>query len=579
MNQGFIKAFNKANETMTQRTVGQFKAAARRKLDGFRKKEEGSVIIFGLYMFICMMIISGMALGTIRQEHLRTKIQYTLDGALLASASMTQTLDAQDILDDHFAKAGLKGLAPTATVDDGLNYRKVSAKYAPDNVPTVKTIFMSKSFRELLQQEDAGGIDELEAYASGVAVDGVEKVEISLVLDVSGSMRGSKLEDLKDASKDFFDTLLLEQPEEDTYSISIVPYATQVNAGANLLSKYNATTEHNYSHCVDFVDNDFNTAALSPLDTLQRTGHFAPWNSYYRNKPVNWKRRPCPPIVERAILPLNDDIDELKAYVDAFVAEGNTSTDVGIKWGAALLDPSAQTVVTSLISDGDIDPKFGGRPFSYTEENTLKVIVVMSDGNNTSQYYLKPEVSGGYADNADNMSNVWKYTWTYYGREYDRYAIYNPDRYSSYKYMHTYRESTSGNWRPNLPVNGEWTSSGQISDVEQMSYVDLYDHATVRYVAKYLMSPAGYNYSDWRYGIYSYVHPSDKDVRMNNICGAAKDKDVLIFTIGFEVTDGNATKLKNCASTAGHFFRVEGVEISEAFASIAAQLHRLRLER
>lgn len=579
MIQGFIKAFNKANETMTQRTAGQFEAAARRKLDGFRKKEEGSVIIFGLYMFICMMIISGMALDAIQREHLRTKVQYTTDRCLLAAASMSQTLDAQDICDDYFAKAGLKGLAPTATVDSGLNYRKVSAKYDPDNVPSVKTIFMSKSFRELLQQEDAGGIDELEAYASGVAVDGVEKVEISLVLDVSGSMYGSKLADLKEASKDFFDTLLLDQPAEDTYSISIVPYSTQVNAGANLLSKYNATAEHNYSHCVDFVDNDFSTAALSPLDTLQRTGHFAPHNSYYRNKPVDWKRRPCPPIAARAILPLNDDINVLKNYVDAFEANGNTSTDVGIKWGAALLDPSAQTVVTSLITDGDIDPKFTGRPFSYTEENTLKVIVVMSDGNNTSQYYLKPEVSGGYSDNADNMSNVWKYTWTYYGREYDRYAIYNPNRYGSYKYMHTNRESTYGNWKSSPPVNGGWTSNGRISEVEQMSYVDLYDHATVRYVAKYLMNPAGYDYNHWRYGIYSYVHPSDKDVRMNNICEAAKNKDVLIFTIGFEVTDSNATKLSNCASTAGHFFRVEGVEISEAFASIAAQLHRLRLER
>lgn len=568
MTQGFIKAFNRANETITQRTAGEYKAALRRKLDVFRKEDEGSVIIFGLYMFICMMIISGLAVDTMMAETRRTRLQATMDRALLASASMKQTVDAQAIFDDYFAKAGLRGLAPTATVTQGMNFRKVSAKYDPDHLPTVDTIFMSKSFRQLLHKDDAGGVDKLQVAASGVAVDGVEKVEISLVLDVSGSMRGSKLTDLKNASKEFFDTLLLDQPEEDTYSISIVPYSTQVNAGANLLSKYNVSGEHNYSHCVDFDAAAFSTTTLSPLDSLQRTGHFAPWNTNYRTRPVDWKQRTCPPVAERAILPLNDDINDLKDYVDAFVATGNTSTDVGIKWGAALLDPSAQTVVDSLIDDGDIDAKFSGRPFNYAEENTLKVIVVMSDGNNTSQYYFKQEFSGGYTDPNANMSNVWKYISYYRGRPYTRYAIYNPDRWGSNKYMHTDRESNRGSWYSSPP-----------SGATQMSYVELYDHASVRYVAAYMMQPAGYNYNYWRYDVFSRVHPSDKDVRMNSICDAAKDRDVLIFTIGFEVTDGNATKLSNCATSAGHFFRVEGVEISEAFSSIAAQLHRLRLEQ
>lgn len=113
--------------------------------------------------------------------------------------------------------------------------------------------------------------------------------------------------------------------------------------------------------------------------------------------------------------------------------------------------------------------------------------------------------------------------------------------------------------------------------MEQLSYVELYDHATIRYVAKYLMDPAGYSYNYWRYGTYDYVHPNTKDTRMNNICSAAKGNEVLIFTIGFEVTDSNATKLTNCATSAGHFFRVEGDKLSDAFASIAAQLNSLRL--
>lgn len=580
MKQNFIKAFNEANETTTHKSTGGFNAVFRRKLNVFRKKEDGSVIIFGLYMLVCMMIISGLALDTMQSEYLRTKVQATTDRALLASASMKQTVAAQDIMDDYFAKAGMAGMAPTATVDAGLNYRKVSAKYDEDKIPSVDTIFMSKSFRQLLQQKDAGGVDKLMANASGTAIDGVDKVEISLVLDVSGSMTNrsssgaTKLADLQEASKEFIDTLMLDEPEENTYSISIVPYAMQVNAGADLLSWYNVSAEHNYSHCVDFDRDDFNSVAIPLSDQLQRTGHFHPWNNPYRNKDSNidWGNRVCPPIAARAILPLSGDIATLKNYVNALVATGNTSTDIGLKWGTALLDPSAQPVVTSMIATGDIETKFSGRPYAYTEENVLKVIVVMSDGQNTSQYTLDDEVSGGYVNTADNMSNVWKYINTYIhkGRRYTdtRYVIYNPNRWGSNKYFYTDRERTSGRWYSGPPANAE-----------QMSYVELYDHASVRYIANYIMYPAGYNYNEWRYYKYSTVNASQKDTRMSAICTAAKNKDVLIFAIGFEVNNSNATKLSNCATSAGHFFRVEGVEISEAFSSIAAQLHRLRLAK
>lgn len=569
MKQSFIKVFN---ETTTQKNIGGFNALFRHKLGVFRRKEDGSVIIFGLYMLVCMMIISGLAFDAMQSEHLRTKVQATTDRALLASASMKQTVDAQLIMDDYFAKAGMAGMAPTATVDAGLNYRKVSAEYAEDKIPSVDTIFMSKSFRKLLQQEDAGGVDKLMANASGTAIDGVDKVEISLVLDVSGSMAWSsasgatKLADLKDAAEEFIDTLMLEQPEDDTYSISVVPYAMQVNAGSDLLSKYTVSVEHNYSSCVDFDSSDFETTTISTSDQLQRTGHFHPWSYPYTNRDddIKWYSRVCPTITGRAILPLSGDIDELKNYVNALEANGNTSTDIGLKWGAALLDPTARPVVTSLISEGAVTSEFSGRPYDYTEENVLKVIVVMSDGNNTYQYILDEEVSGGYADPDDNMSNVW--TYTSYG--YTRYVIYNPNRWSSKKYLYTNRNSTSGSWYSSAPSSGR-----------QLSYVELFDHASMRYIATYLMNPAGYSYNEWRYYKRSTVDSSEKDNRMDDICTAAKDKNVVIFAIGFEVTDTNATKLSNCASSAGHFFRVEGVEISEAFASIAAQLHRLRLSQ
>ncbi|WP_456386913.1 pilus assembly protein TadG-related protein [Profundibacter sp.] len=575
MTQKFIKDFNEANENMTQSHAGGFKAEVRRKFLKFRKDDDGSLIIFGLYMFICMMVISGMAIDAMRSEEQRTRIQYTTDRALLAAAAMNQPLGAQDIFDDYFAKAGMEGMAPTATVINGMNSRKVSAEYAPADVPEIDTIFMSKSFRELLKTsegDDAGGVDKLQTIASGVAVDGVEKVEISLVLDVSGSMGSTsqsgqrKIEDLQDAAKEFVDTLLLDQPSEDTYSISIVPYSTQVTVGNTILQHYNVTTEHDDSHCVDFTAGSFNSAAVSPLTELQRTGHFSPTtSSNYR--PPSASSRACFTDSKREILPLSGDRTQLHDFIDDLYARGWTSTEIGIKWGAALLDPSARSVVTGLITDGDVSDKFAGRPFDYTEENVLKVIVVMTDGSNTNQYLLNDSVKSG-------LSPVW---YKQDSNDDDRYWVRNEDRAGNQYRRLFYYENSSSRFR-----SMKWKASPGNGST-QLTWPELWAHAPMKFVGDMLFEEAYMDFANWHSygwnGFFSRVTGGEKDIRMDNICTAVKDNDTLVFTIGFEVSDWNATKLSNCATSAGHFFRVEGVEISEAFASIAAQLHRLRLEQ
>ena len=64
---------------------------------------------------------------------------------------------------------------------------------------------------------------------------------------------------------------------------------------------------------------------------------------------------------------------------------------------------------------------------------------------------------------------------------------------------------------------------------------------------------------------------------MDNICSAAKDEGIVIWTIGFEVNDTGADVMKKCASSPSHFFRVEGVELTDAFSAIASQINQLRL--
>jgi hypothetical protein len=64
---------------------------------------------------------------------------------------------------------------------------------------------------------------------------------------------------------------------------------------------------------------------------------------------------------------------------------------------------------------------------------------------------------------------------------------------------------------------------------------------------------------------------------LSNICAAARAKNIVIWSIGFEVSNHGANVMRDCASSPSHFFRVEGVEITEAFSAIARQINQLRL--
>src|SRR5690606_26555123 len=115
--------------------------------------------------------------------------------------------------------------------------------------------------------------------ARGTAEESISNIEISLVLDVSGSMGetsasgATKIAELQVAAKEFV-RIIYAQSEPQRTSISIVPYNNQVNAGKALLDQFNHTRDHDHSHCVDFSLSDFSIAWLNTTALLSQAGHF-----------------------------------------------------------------------------------------------------------------------------------------------------------------------------------------------------------------------------------------------------------------------------------------------------------------
>lgn len=494
----------------------------------FGRSEDGSALIFSLFIFVLMLMMAGMAVDLMRYETERSMLQNTLDRAILAAADLDQTLDPEDVVIDYFEKSGFGENLNSVTVTEGVNFRTVNAEASAN----VDTFFMPLV-----------GINELLAPAGGTAEERISDIEISLVLDVSGSMEGDKLANLQDAAQEFVRTMI-DDTAQDRTSISIVPYASQVSVGEDILDYFNVSDEHSYSSCVDFSTSDFEATSISRTDLLQRTGHFDA--STYSRPPYYWM---CNPSSSREILPLSNNVSVLENAIEDFVAIGNTSIEIGMKWGTALLDPGTRSVVTDMVSDGIVENHFEGRPFEYDNPDVLKVVVVMTDGVNTTQYTLN-------SDYATGNSGVW------YDSATGRYSI----RYNSDWYYDPDREN--------------WHNEPQGTDPQRLTYPELWNQVSVRYNAYYYyyeMTNSSSVYYDWFYDPRDSVSPTTKNERLDDICNATKGAGIIVFAIGFEVTDASAEIMEDCASTASHFFRVEGLEIGDAFNAIANNISMLRL--
>ena len=78
-------------------------------------------------------MICGMAVDLMRYEQTRTTLQHTLDRSTLAAASLSQDLNAIDVVNDYFEKAGLLQYLTNVQVDEGINFKEVTAQLATVN--------------------------------------------------------------------------------------------------------------------------------------------------------------------------------------------------------------------------------------------------------------------------------------------------------------------------------------------------------------------------------------------------------------------------------------------------------------
>lgn len=577
-------------------------SALQRFAKRFRRDEDGALIVFSLYMFIMILWFGGMAVDLMRFETTRAKLQATLDRATLAAADLDQALPCEDVVRDYFAKAGMTSFLDDIDCDEGINYRVASAD-ASAEMPLFFYDLPKVLFSPFTPEMTA-----LTVHGESTAEERVSDVEISLVLDVSSSMyTNNRIGNLRPAAREFVTTILNNNTNAPNglITISMVPYSAVVNPGSAITPHLNLVDRHTYSSCPLFPDNTmFETTELDLDETYDRVAHFDGRNIGLT--PINnpW----CFTGDKNSIVVASANETALHDAIDALRPFGNTAIDMGVKWAVGLLDPSTRDIINSLAgqSGTNVPAAAAGRPQDFGTNDVLKVVVLMTDGQNTYQWDLKPPFKSGLSyvwfdlENNPNAAlhsvDDHKVSIQYQGvstptNYWDDRFYWNPSEYanaSTRRYPRGYSSRSDyvqamQNGATIPGVNGIGPTFAQ--NVRRASWQELFANWEVPRVNSELMYNAYENgslsYNDYIASDYaitsSVVNGTQANSRLSDICQAARDKGIVIYTVAFEAPTAGQTALRDCASSSSHYFDVEGTDISDAFAAIASDIRALKL--
>ncbi len=539
-------------------------------LSRFRRDEEGALVYFTLILFLLMIMMGGIAVDAMRYEQRRTALQSTLDRSTLAAASMTQDLDPESVVRDYFEKAGLTPYLTKITVTEGLNFRNVKAQAKADADPM---------FLGLL------GITDFQAKAVSAAEQRINNVEIMLILDVSASMNSnSRITNLKTAAKEFVSTLLSNDGEHKI-SIGIVPFNGQVNLGNTVGGYFNLTYPNDSPGivCVDLPASAYDNYAIATTDELPMT---ADADTFSTNTSPTDTYRWCPSASSYVgnpagtggnIVRLPDQsVGTLQGYIDGLSAMGATSINAGMKWGMTLLDPSMQAMYTTERTAGRIPATMTGRPFGYGEDDTMKVVVLMTDGENYKEERMVSDFKSG-------PSTIWRAT------SDSKWSVFHASK------VNNSNATTLCNSRPfwvshlsawqSRPWNGSspsgsacYNPTATTSGVTNLTWPQVWDLYTVNYVANtFYKTPLGGSTSTYVAMMRTQTDTTQMDAQLQTACSAAKAAGVLIYGIAFEAPSNGQTQIAGCATSPSHYFNATGLQIQTAFRAIANNISQLRL--
>ncbi len=187
------------------------------RLRGFRSDRRGALAVWVALSLIplCLLVFGVFDLSRMSVEHRR--LQDSLDAATLIAARSTATDTATlTTLGKAALTSELGKAATSASFVGSTNGKQVTGTASVSIDPIILGLI---------------GKNKLTVGAQSVVVRAANNLEIALVLDITGSMAGTRITDLKTAANDLVD-IVVQDVQDPYYSkVAIVPYSMGVNVG------------------------------------------------------------------------------------------------------------------------------------------------------------------------------------------------------------------------------------------------------------------------------------------------------------------------------------------------------------
>ncbi|MEZ5945360.1 MAG: TadE/TadG family type IV pilus assembly protein [Hyphomonas sp.] len=368
----------------------------------WKDNKDGNISVIFAVAMVPILALVGMAIDLQNTNTSRNFVQYALDNAVIAGSREMQKGKSGDdikayVADFLNASIAAKGLSiscsqPKVVLTDGAQDIDISISCSQ---PTTLTALI--------------GYNNLDFSVSSGSTYGIGKVDVAFVFDVSGSMGSNgKMDALKDAAQDAVDVLLPEDRDtsrDGDVRLAMVSYSSMMNAGEYFedVTNSNPTRSHVGSggqwvkvctrtkrngKCRKYswqwqsgtsVRTITNTCIKERIGTNAFTDEdpgpsawFVPATVSYNTSKNQWDEETCN---DATPLPLTYNRADLSEYIESLEPEGGTAGHIGIAWGWYMIAPPWSTVWPS-----------GSDPMSYTEPDSAKAIVLMTDGEFNTWY-------------------------------------------------------------------------------------------------------------------------------------------------------------------------------------------------
>ncbi|MEM5516806.1 VWA domain-containing protein [Henriciella sp. AS95] len=314
------------------------------RLSGFKSDERGvAAMLFALVGVVILMVV-GVAIDVQRGMSADKRLQSSLDAAALAGAKALENASTTDAQIITAARAAFAANIAAGHTDVTCSTPNVAINRTSGRVTVDADCSLPTTMANLVK------IDKMDMTDIATARASITQLDVAFMLDVSGSMNGSKLADLKTATNNAIDTLITPS-SGDRVRVAFNTYSTSVNAG-------------------DYADKvlDISLPGAKKKNCVsERKGAWA-WKDEAPglNKWLGNKAKSCP---KSSVEPLSSNAAMLKAEINKLKASGNTAGHLGVAWAWYLISPEWDTVWPTA-----------SKPLAYDAQNSKKAVILMTDG-------------------------------------------------------------------------------------------------------------------------------------------------------------------------------------------------------